>query len=84
MSKSSSMRIVLVDTRGDVLFSGASTIAAQEWSTDEMQADACPETKRSLTSDSGIYVSASRRAEIVEDEMATPPDEIRGSKSRAA
>ncbi len=67
MSKSS-LRIVLVDSLGDVLFTGESTIAAPQWMTEEDAEPACPATRRSPTADSGIYLSASRSSRAVADD----------------
>jgi hypothetical protein len=79
MSKSS-MRIVLVDPLGDVLFSGESMIA-NVLVEDEIE-EPFPETKRSATSDSGIYaiVSHDQAEERLEENAA----EIRSSRTRAA
>ncbi|MBS2019808.1 MAG: hypothetical protein JST00_43495 [Deltaproteobacteria bacterium] len=53
-----SKRIVLVDPAGDVLFSGAS-LAAEEpraaTPSDDAFMEACPETLRSPTNESGVF-----------------------------
>jgi hypothetical protein len=80
MSKSS-MRIVLVDPLGDILFSGesiATELPARE--------DRCPETQRSATSDSGIFPVASSFGPD-EEAVDTVPEntgEIRSGRTRAA
>jgi hypothetical protein len=73
----SSMRIVLVDALGDVMFSGESMIAT-ELPTDEAE-ERCPETKRSATSESGIFAKAAYDAVETLPENA---DEIRSSPAR--
>ena len=84
---SKSLRIVLVDPRGDVLFSGESMIAKETLlppPVDSLE-DVCPPTMRSPTSESGMFVAAAYRAE--QDGVDTVPentDEIRSSRPRAA
>lgn len=78
MSKSS-LRIVLVDPRGDVLFSGKSMILQPPVD------DVCPPTMRSPTSESGMFAAAAYRIE--QDGVGTfpeNPEEIRSSRPRAA
>ncbi|HSO40023.1 MAG TPA: hypothetical protein VLT33_46165 [Labilithrix sp.] len=79
--------IVLVDPLGDVLFSGESVMAtappppvAVELDLDE----ACPETKRSATSESGIFASVRTDQDAVDTLPEQNPDEIRSSRPRAA
>lgn len=85
---SKSLRIVLVDPLGDVLFSGESMNAQQTLvpppldDHDEIE-DACPPTMRSPTSESGMFV-ASRYAQDAIDTLPEPTDEIRSSRPRAA
>jgi hypothetical protein len=80
MSKSS-MRIVLVDPLGDIMFSGESVIA-QELPTDDAE-EGCPETKRSATSESGIFAAAAYDQDAVET-LPENAGEIRSSRTRAA
>jgi len=77
MSKSS-LRIVLVDPLGDVMFSGESMMAS--FANDEEE-EPLPATRRSATSESGIFASV-RSREV--DEVPENPDEIRSSRPRAA
>ena len=78
-----SMRIVLVDPRGDIMFSGESVIA-KDPETDER----CPETLRSATSESGFFTAAARDDDAVETLPENGADEhtgeIRSPRSRAA
>lgn len=78
MSKSS-MRIVLVDPLGDVLFSGESMMAT--FANDEEEP--VPATRRSATSESGIFATAPS-GEATEQETDENPDEIRSTRPRAA
>jgi hypothetical protein len=99
-SSKSSLRIVLVDQEGDVLFSGESLGLREGWSRAAAdvapEPEPCPETKRSPTvTQSGVY-PVSRRAggprPLVEEEV--PPrvraeaeleeEEDEGPASRAA
>ena len=82
---SKSMRIVLVDPLGDVLFSGESMIAMERPS-DEVE-EVCPATKRSATSESGVFPIAAPGRDEDQDGIATLPengDEIRSARTRAA
>ena len=78
MSKSS-LRIVLVDPLGDVLFSGESMMAS--FANDDEE-EPVPATRRSATSESGIFATIARDTEV--DEVPENPDEIRSSRPRAA
>lgn len=81
MSKSS-LRIVLVDPRGDVLFSGESMILQPP--IDDVE-DVCPPTMRSPTSESGMFAAAAYRIEQDGvDTFPENPEEIRSSRPRAA
>lgn len=80
MSKSS-MRIVLVDPLGDLLFSGESMMASV-FANDEAE-EAIPQTRRSATSESGIFTTVPRDEDGAEITTGNP-DEIRSPRSRAA
>ena len=77
MSKPS-MRIVLVDPLGDILFSGESIAKAPP------ARDSCPETQRSATSESGIFPVASLAGGETAAERAGNTGEIRSGRHRAA
>jgi len=88
---SSGLRIILVDPRGEVLFSGESMTAKETVAPPEpLQPqpvggidDACPPTMRSPTSESGMFATF----RIAQDEVDTVPEnagEIRSSRPRAA
>lgn len=81
-----SMRIVLVDPRGDIMFSGESVID-KDPETDE-PCERCPETLRSATSESGFFTAAARDGDAVETLPENGADEhtgeIRSPRSRAA
>ncbi len=90
MSKSS-LRIVLVDPLGDVLFSGESMSAKQTIAPPALDEhgeieDGCPPTMRSPTSESGFFASYRRDQDRVDTqpEQPGPADEIRSSRPRAA
>jgi hypothetical protein len=53
-----SKRIILVDSSGDVLFSGVSIAQIAEAA--RAPEDRCPETKRSANSESGLFPAAPR------------------------
>ncbi len=84
---SKSLRIVLVDPRGDVLFSGESMTAKETlvpWPINEVD-DACPPTMRSPTSESGIFAAAAYAVEQEGiDALSENREEIRSSRPRAA
>jgi len=84
---SKSLRIVLVDPRGDVLFSGESMTAKETLVPSpivELE-DACPPTMRSPTSESGMFAAAAYRVEHeCVDTLPENRDEIRSSRPRAA
>lgn len=87
MSKSS-MRIVLVDPLGDILFSGESMIAKELPAREpvDLVDTSCPETQRSATSESGIFPVATLDPPD-QDAVDTLPEnagEIRSSRTRAA
>lgn len=77
MSKSS-MRIILVDPLGDILFSGESIAK------DPPARDSCPETQRSATSDSGIFPVASLAGGNTAAGLPEKTGEIRSGRHRAA
>ena len=83
---SKSVRIVLVDPLGDILFSGESI--AQGFPAADEDSERCPETKRSATSDSGIYPAVAytgpRQDQDAVETDPERPDEIRSSRPRAA
>jgi hypothetical protein len=82
---SKSMRIVLVDPLGDILFSGDSI--AQGLPTTDDAEDRCPETKRSATSESGMYAAvayAEDAGETLPENGTENSNEIRSSRPRAA
>lgn len=94
-SSKSSLRIVLVDPVGDVLFSGESLRAREGWSgsspevaaTEAVASEPCPETLRSpAVSKSGVYPSVKRRAPSVpdRDEATSMDSEARVRSTRAA
>jgi hypothetical protein len=81
--------IVLVDPLGDVLFSGESVMATPPPPPAAVDVDldldqVCPETKRSATSESGIFASVRTDQDAVETLPEQNPDEIRSSRPRAA
>ena len=79
MSKSS-LRIVLVDPLGDVLFSGESMMASFA---NDLEEEPVPTTRRSATSESGIFASVPSRGGA-NHEAPESPDEIRSVRPRAA
>ncbi len=90
MSKSS-LRIVLVDPLGDILFSGESMIAKQTIAPPPLDEhgeieDECPPTMRSPTSESGFFAAYRRDQDCVDAQLEhpDPADEIRSSRPRAA
>lgn len=83
----SGLRIILVDPRGDVLFSGESMMAKQTLAPPPHAVarieDACPPTMRSPTSESGMF-AAFHVAQDGVDTLADNAGEIRSSRPRAA
>lgn len=70
----SSMRIVLVDPLGEVLFSGESMVARQS-----ADIEPCPETKRSA--ESGVYRAVDASADVADGTETFDPDaEIRTTR----
>lgn len=87
---SSSKRIVLVDPRGDVLFSGESMIAGGAKAlregavTDDATDESCPETMRSAGS--GVYRAAERHVSVEDADVeghadAEPPTRRRSVRA---
>ena len=91
MSKSSVLRIVLLDTLGDVLFSGESlSMIPMEQPAAEAE-ERCPETLRSRMTpnhESGVYPSVAFANDGAPETLPEYPlsstDEIRSSRTRAA
>jgi len=79
MSKSS-IRIVLVDPLGDILFSGESIAKALP----ARAIDLCPETQRSATSESGIFPVAALGPDDAGDTLPEETGVIRSGRPRAA